>query len=267
MFLIKIFKFLKGYVIITLRGFFIERFINICTVRNIGLWDIKKSNPSFAVMKISARDFKRIRQVARKTHTVVRIKQKRGLKFFVSGYKKRYALFIGIMLFVFSCAVLPRFIWTVDIEGCETISRDEMSKVLHEAGIYAGVRKSTLKTPQEIRDIVMNRFDNITWAWIYINGSHAVMKIEERAEIPEITDKTQTGDIIALKDGVISKITVKEGKALVFPGNAVMAGDTLIAGNITTKDGTPRSVHALGEAEAFTYYSESRDVKLYEDIR
>ncbi len=267
MFLIKIFKFLKGYVIITLRGFFIERFINICTRRNIKLWGIKKSSPSFASAKISAGDFKKIRPVARKTHTKVKIRKKCGLKVFAAKYKKRYALFFGIAFFLISCITLPQFIWVVDIDGCETINEQEVIAVLHEAGVYPGAFKHSLITPQQIRDIMMSRFDNITWAWIYINGSRAVMKIEERSQIPEITDKSQYGNITALKDGVISKITVKEGKAEVIPGNAVMAGDTLIRGDIVTNDGTQRFVRALGEIEAYTYYSETRDTKLYDEIR
>lgn len=267
MFLIKIFKFLKGYVIITLRGFFIERFINICTRRNIKLWDIKKTSPSFAVIKISVSDFKKIRPVARKTHTKIKIRQKCGLKAFVSKYKSRYALFFGIFIFIISCTVLPQFIWAVDIRGCETIDKNEITALLHETGIYPGAFKHSLITQQQIRDIVMSRFDNITWAWIYINGSRAVLEIEERTPVPEITDKTQFGNIIALKDGVVSKIIVKDGVSDIIPGNAVSAGDILINGEITIKDGSKRYVHALGEVEAFTYYNETRDVKLFDELR
>lgn len=267
MFLINFFKFLKGYVIISLRGFFIERFINICTRRNIKLWDIKKSSPSFAVMKISTGDFRRIRPVARKTHTKIKIRKKCGLKAFVSKYRSRYALFLGISVFVISCIIMPQFIWVVDIEGCNTIDEKEVASILRDTGVYPGALKHSLLTQQQIRDIVMSRFDNITWAWIYINGSHAVMKIEERTPVPEITDRNQFGNIVALKDGVISKIIVKEGTAGVIPGSAVSAGDLLISGEAATKDGFIRYVHALGEIEAFTYYNESMDVRLFDEVR
>ena len=66
MFFIKLIYFLKGYVIIKVEGFFIERFINICIRRGIALKKITRTGNNTASMQVSFSDFKRIRPVARK---------------------------------------------------------------------------------------------------------------------------------------------------------------------------------------------------------
>jgi len=267
MFLIKIFKFVKGYVIIVLRGSFIERFINICTRRGIQVWDINKSSSSLATMRMSFRDFKKIRTVARKTHTQINIKKKSGLKMFLKKYKHRYALFMGIILFTLSCALFPRFIWRIDIEGCKNTRPSEITETLGKSGLHIGAYKPSLKTPQALRDIIMSQYDNITWAWVYINGSHATVKIEERSDIPVIIDKSTPGNIIALKDGVISSVSVKEGFAAAVKGQAVAKNDIIISGTVTLKDNRKRYVHSIGDVYANTYYKEVLDFETVQTVR
>ena len=66
MFFIKLFYFFKGYVIIEVEGLFIERFINICIHRGIGLKNIIKNDEERATFTISFKDFKKLRPVVRK---------------------------------------------------------------------------------------------------------------------------------------------------------------------------------------------------------
>lgn len=39
---LRLWNYIKGYVIIFVEGYFLEKFVNICTRRQIFLWDIKK---------------------------------------------------------------------------------------------------------------------------------------------------------------------------------------------------------------------------------
>ena len=58
MFLIRLWHYLKGYVIIIVTGTCVERFINICTRRQIPLWDVERITPGSVSMKMSINGFK-----------------------------------------------------------------------------------------------------------------------------------------------------------------------------------------------------------------
>lgn len=42
MLVLRLWNYLRGYVIILIEGIFLEKFINICTRRKMYLWDIDK---------------------------------------------------------------------------------------------------------------------------------------------------------------------------------------------------------------------------------
>ena len=62
-----LYQYILGTVDITVEGFFIERFINICKAENIILWNSKVEKGTILNAKISKSDFKNIRHIARKT--------------------------------------------------------------------------------------------------------------------------------------------------------------------------------------------------------
>ena len=55
MFLIRLWHYLKGYVIIIVSGQSVEKFINICTRRQILLWDMERVERNSVRMKMSIR--------------------------------------------------------------------------------------------------------------------------------------------------------------------------------------------------------------------
>lgn len=258
MFFIKLFYFLKGYVIIRAEGFFIERFINICIRRDIALKKIKRTGENTISAELSFSDFKKIRPVARKARVKIKILKKCGLPNLKKRYKKRYAFFIGAFLFVLFFAVSSRFIWTVEINGADTLSKALILDVLKTEGVYTGALKCKMSEPREIKDSLMRSFNNISWAWAYVEGSKIRIEINEGTLPPMIVDNSLPCDIIAMRDGLIEKMTVTTGESRVEKGTAVMAGDLLIAGTLTKKDGSfLKTVHASGEVFARTWHEKT----------
>jgi len=79
MLILRLWNYIRGYVIIIVKGYFLEKFINICTRRQILLWDIKMRGSGVMTLKISISGFKMLQPIARKTNCSVRIMHKRGL--------------------------------------------------------------------------------------------------------------------------------------------------------------------------------------------
>lgn len=266
MFLNKVFKFLFGYVILSLQGIAIERFINICIRRGIKLISISKQERGSASVAVYMRDFKRLRAPAYKTRTRIHIEQKRGLPVLVRRYGRRYALAAG---FAFVAAVLiagSQFVWIVEYDGAANVDREKLAAAVQNIGIHPGVLKSSLPPGGEMKTAILSNTDDLSWAWVYIKGARAVISVRPRVRQPVMTDKNIPCDIVAMCDGVITEITAKTGMAYVDKGDAVSAGDVLVAGTLDSESGY-RLVHASGSARARVFKSVSGEYKLYEDIK
>ena len=64
--LLKFFRYIQGYVTLSLGGDFAERFINICMKRRIVVWNIKRVSQNAITLCMSRRDFLLIRPIAKK---------------------------------------------------------------------------------------------------------------------------------------------------------------------------------------------------------
>ena len=136
--LVKIFCFLRGYVCVRVKSRFIERFINICIGKNIYLWDIRYKNESEADMKMSIRSFHRVRHIAKKTHSSVRIQAKKGLPIIFHRYKKRYFFMFGFILALCFIFIMSQFIWSIEVVGNENVASEEILQALEELGLKKG---------------------------------------------------------------------------------------------------------------------------------
>lgn len=268
MFFIKLFYFLKGYVIIRAEGLFIERFINISVHRGIKLRRVLKTDKISAEIIVSNHDFKRLRGPAKKADVKIRILKKCGMKALIKRYKKRYAFLIGALIFVLFFLVSSQFVWTVEIEGTNHLEKSLILEVLKQEGVYPGGRKRTMSSSREIKDSLMRSFNSITWAWAYIEGTNVRVLINEGKLPPEVIDKSVACDVVAVRDGLVCDVTVKQGISVAEENTAVIAGDVLIAGTIPKKDDTGfRTVHADGEILARTWHEKTGTYKLYNEHR
>ncbi len=268
MFFIKLFYFLKGYVIIGVEGLFIERFINICLHRDIKLRRIEKKDKNHTVITISFSDFKKLRPIVKKSGVKVNILKKCGFPALFKRYRKRYTFFIGAVLFCLFFAISTRFVWTVEINGANHLQESLISEVLKEEGLYTGALKSKMSPPREIKDSLMRNFKNISWAWAYVEGCKVRIEIHEGTLPPAVVDKNLACDVVAVRDGLVEKITVKNGEVWAKENSAVMAGEVLIAGTIskTHEDGF-KTVHAQGEVFARTWHEKSGIYTLQNEYR
>lgn len=268
MFFIKLFYFLKGYVIIRAEGLFIERFINISVHRGIKLRRVLKTDKNSVQIIVSNHDFKKLRGPAKKANVKIRILKKCGIRALFKRYKKRYAFFVGALAFVLFFFVSSQFVWSVEIEGTNHLKKSLILEVLKQEGVYPGGKKASMSSPREIKDSLMRSFRSITWAWAYIEGTNVRVLINEGKTPPEIIDKSIACDVIAIRDGLVEAVTAKQGIIVVEENTAVAKGDVLIAGTIPIKDeSTYRTVHADGKVLARTWHEQTGTYKLYNEHR
>jgi len=206
---------------------FIERFINICISKKIFLWNMKREKSTILYSNINIIDYKRIREISKKTKSQVEIQAKKGIPFLLHRYRKR-KIFIGFLLIsIIILNVMSRFIWNVEISGNIDISKEEIIKTLSENGLNIGTAKSKINITDITNRVRLSR-DDIAWIGISLKGTNAIIEIKEISKAPEIIKEDEFCNIVSDKAGMITKINVQNGTAVAKEGDIIKEGDLLV---------------------------------------
>lgn len=161
--------------------------------------------------------------------------------------------------------MITRFVWNIEIIGGENINQDEIKSLLTENGIEIGKRKKEFNLEKTINKIRMERED-ISWIGIDIKGTNLIVKINEADKSPEIIDVNEVCNIVADKDGEISKLIVKQGTARVAVGDTVKVGDLLVEGVMEGKYTGNREVAAMADIEVKKHVEKEEKQNLVQNI-
>ena len=258
-------RLIVGYVRIEVEGYYIERFINICTNKKILIWNLKREKGVKLYLSIGINDFKKLSAIARKTNCKVKIRRKRGVPFLLNRYKKRKLFAIFLILILALIFTSSRYVWNVDISIKDNLELENISKDIENLGITRGIPKNRIDTEKVINELRLQR-DDIAWVGIDIVGTSVKISIVKADKSPDIIKNTDYCNIVAKKAGTIQKITAQNGTAVVNVGDTVQKGDILIAGYMEGKYTDTRYVHSLGEVDAIILYEKSKEVRFNQDI-
>ncbi len=243
-------RFILGYVRFTARGGFPERFLNLCRLNKIVLWDLRNTNGVISACTDCA-SYKKIRSVSRKSGMKVRIGRKHGLPFFLNRHKRRVGVLAGVFLCGALLLILSTRIWSVDVIGNNNVPSERILGVFEELGVKKGA--SAKRTDIKATELAaLAELDELSWLNINISGSKAVIEVREAVELPEIESEDAPVDIVAARDGIITIIRPFNGTAEQETGNAVVKGDLLISGIKENGDLTVSFCKAKGYVVAKT---------------
>lgn len=161
-------KYILGYVNISVEGYYIERFINTCISKSILLWNVKREKSTYMHANVGIEDYKKLKQIAKKTKCKMKIEEKRGLPFLMNRYRKRKIFFMLLIAIAILMYGTSRFVWNIEIEGTDRIEEEEIIKDLAEYGLCVGTRKDKINTQEIINKIRLER-DDIAWMNIDLN--------------------------------------------------------------------------------------------------
>jgi len=261
MFIIRIWNYLRGYAIIIVKGLKIERFINLAVVNNIYIWDIEKLDYTTVKAKIGLENFRRLRDIVRKTDSSVSILSKRGFPFVIRNIKRRklfYASLLSLFIFIY---IMSSFVWMIEIVGAKNVDNEKIMKCLYDKGLKEGSFKGRLDR-RHIENQILINMPELSWIGIQIKGTKAVVEVVEKREEPLIISRTDACDIVAAKDGVIAKLLVLSGDPLVKDGASVRKGQKLVTGIILRENLEPRQIHSLAQISARTWYEDAEEIPL-----
>ncbi|BCN30572.1 sporulation protein YqfD [Anaeromicropila herbilytica] len=228
--LIRLLKWFRGYLLVTIRGYSPERFINLCSSRNILIWNLRQVSGGYEFF-ISVKGFKSLRPIIKKTHTRPIIKKRYGLPFLLQRYKKRKFFALGILIFAIMIYSFSLFIWDIHIEGNYTHTTDELTAFLNKNNIHSGALKNNINCTN-MEELIRKKYEDIGWVSVEMKGTRLIIKIVE-TNIPEVKKVvTKPSHIVATKDGIVTSIITRKGTPQVSKGSVVKKGDILVSGII-----------------------------------
>ncbi len=176
MFVIRIWNYFKGYVIIKVEGLALEKFINLCISKDIYLWDINRIDYTTLEAKVSVKGFKAIKKIVKTVGCRFSVKEKKGLPFIIHKFKYRKMLFLGAILSISLIFYLNLSIWNIDIVGNENVKDEVVKKSLKQLNITEGSRKKNINM-EDIKDKLIIDIDEFSYVSAHIRGSKLIIDI------------------------------------------------------------------------------------------
>ncbi|NLA12165.1 MAG: sporulation protein YqfD [Firmicutes bacterium] len=268
MFIIRWWRFLRGFVVVSLEGRGIERLINLAVSRGIGFWDLRKQKER-ARLSLDLNSFRELRPLIRQTRCRLRIERKVGLPFLQYRLRRRWGLVAGALIFCIALYLAASFVWSIRITGTDRLEEGEVLALVEQLGVRPGVWKGKLALA-ELAEELPRRNSAIAWAGLRLRGVRLEIEIVEHLSGPVVDDGP--ADLIASRDGLIERIMVLEGRAAVKVGDTVSRGDLLIEGLASLEEGIlspeelppPQEVRARGIVEARVWYEAREPIRLKE---
>ncbi|MBU3200671.1 sporulation protein YqfD [Clostridium estertheticum] len=253
-------KYKKGVVTMEIQSLIPEKFINLLWKNGVVVKNIRKINITTVVLEVKLSDYGEISKVAKRTGTRVKIVGRSGMSFFLIKLRSRVALLVGIILFGSIIYYLSTFVWNIEINTENYISPYELRNQIKGFGVIPGMRKKNIDV-YDIESKILRSNDEIMWVKARIDGIKLKVDVVERQSPPIIVSNKTPCNLIASKDGIVSRVYTTDGTAIVKDGDSVQKGDILVNGE-QGKEGSVYPVHAKGEVIARTFYEQINEVPI-----
>ena len=259
MFIKIIFDYIIGYIRISIEGYYIERFINICGNEKITIWNLKRNKNVKLELNIGIKDLKKVAKIAKQTKCKMKIIKKKGLPFLFNRYRKRKLFFVFLLVIIIGLGISSNFVWNIQIVEEDKESIENLYQDVVESGLEIGKMKSKINTKDIINKVRLKRND-IAWMGIELKGTNAIVKVVKATAKPEIVDDNEYCNIVSDKQGIITKINAQNGTIAIKVGDTVNVGTTLINGWMEGKYTGLRYVHAKGEIQAKVWHTKNKKI-------
>lgn len=252
--------YFKSYVLVKAESLSPEGIINKCSKEGILLYDIVRINHTTIIFKMKHTQYRILKKTVYNTNTKIKILKKIGIHFTYKSLDRRKFFILGSIIFAGLIIFFSSIIWKVDITGNKNISTEVINETLKKAGLRVGTLKYSANL-RKVEETVIRNIKEVSVIKINFNGTQANVEIVERTMPPKILDRAIPTNIVAAKEGVITKIFSYKGFPLVKIGDFVKPNQILISGLLSdTENEFNKPIHAMGSVLAKTWYESIRVV-------
>ena len=219
----KIYNYFKGFVRVKISTRQPERFLNMAVINNIYLWNIERPSDKEIIFSVSLKGFKKLRKAVYSVRGRVKILKKHGFFLLLRKLKSKKVILFGFIPIIIALSIFSSMILHIEVIGNNLVKTSEVLEKLREINLQKFSFRSNIDN-DKIYLKLTRELNEVSWVGVYEKGTHLTIEIKERRTPPEIIPKTTPCNIVAKKDGVIRKLTVENGEALVKEGDIVKKG-------------------------------------------
>lgn len=265
MFISKMLKRIPSTVDFKAEGASCEKLLSASVENGFSIMSPKK-NGYVMYGTVFARDYKKLRNPARKLGLHIKAVKKYGIYFSTKKHIDKIGMVIGAVFAATVIMFLNLFIWEINVSGNKSISKENILDSAYAAGLKVGTLRKNHDS-QEIEWNILRDNGKLAWVSVNIQGCCANIVVNEAKEEAEMKyDDDKPVNIIASKYGVIKKIDVFDGQGVVKVGDAVMKGDLLVSAAFEDSHGKLTLKHSRATVLAETDYEISVEFPLKQVI-
>lgn len=223
---------IKGELELEVTGQGLERFFNLAGQAGIVLRQVSRINPEKVRVRVSLKQVRRLRLIARQSRCRFRIRRRLGLPFLLQHVRRRFMLALGALFFLVAFYLAGNIIFVMDVVSPYEIKTEdavEVRRIAWENGLRL-YRPNWLLDLESAKIAIVEEMPELAWVNIEAKGTKLIINIVRRSDLPEEERKPGPGDIVAKMPGVIEAVLVTKGWAEVRAGDTVKAGQVLIRG-------------------------------------
>ena len=240
----------------TAEGLSLERLLNQCAQHGIRLNGVKKTSHRRIVGSVSVLHLPKLQELAESHGWKLTVGPARGLIRLGVLAKRRALLTSGVLIFFTVCWAALSCVWTIDIYGAGPYT-GEVERILKEHSVSAG-KFSFLIDVDAVQKDLESQLTGLAWVGADVSGVRLSVHCVQ-AQLARGSSSVP-GDIVALRDGVISSISVFAGTPKVKAGDVVKRGQVLVRGEERAWNGMTRPVRAEASVSARIWYTASAKV-------
>ncbi len=230
-----------------------ERALNVLAARGVPFTSASITEDGALRLSCPKRFERAVLSAASDCGLEARIIKRRGALWFVSRFRKRYALLAAVFAVVLSAYFASLFIWEVRVEGNVSVPSGEIRAALEGSGYGVGCF-GPLADREYAASYVRMKVGRLSWVGINIRGCVMTVIVRERREPPPLLDVGSPCDIVADRTGVVVSIDDFSGQGLAEVGDTVLKGQKLVSGEMIGLGGKRRIVRSFGSVRARTWY-------------
>ena len=234
---------------------------NLCREKGVFFFSPLAEGDSVSV-KVSLFSCKAFLELAEAQGIQAEITERKGLPFLVSRYRKRYGIYIGIILSAVFMLFSSMHIWEINVTGNQNIKKDEILKILALHGVSVGTFIPDLDADLTAEYILLE-YPPLSSLAINVKGTVATVDVIERVQKPE-NEFEEDGycNLVASEDGIITNVIAAEGHPEIKIGDVVTEGQLLVNGIVENRYGAFKIVNAKGYVYADVYHTAEFEIPL-----
>lgn len=245
-------------------GLNLQPMLQCISRQNITLYGVRRVDRLNAVIVVDYRNVSKVVDLLeKKCYNVQKIRYI-GMSSVWETVKRHIAFVVAMVLLIPLLALLSGVCFDIHVEGAD---RQVVLDALGNYGVSVG-RSLVGISYDKLENYLINTV-GASFVTVSRRGSTLFVEVVPKNQADDPIDLDSPCDIVATRSGVVSRIVLVQGVAMVNVGDFVKEGQVLIKGERVFNDGTSQPVRAVGQVFATVEcsYTEPFDGYIREYVR